>query len=84
MREIINGKKYDTETAELVAVACEGLMIVRELYRTKEGEWFTRRFDKPEDGDTESGWIFLVSEEAVRGVLRPELHEKYFGTIKEA
>ena len=84
MREIINGKKYDTEKAELVAVAREGLTIMRALYRTKEGEWFVCRFDKPKDGDTGSGWISLASEEEVRGVLHQELCERYFGTGEEA
>ena len=45
MEKVINGKRYDTETAEQIAAAsyshygdsqywCEG------LYRTKKGDWF--------------------------------------------
>lgn len=46
MRKIINGKRYDTETAQVVAKWCNGLSttdfhrVDETLYRTKRGNWF--------------------------------------------
>lgn len=46
MKKIINGKKYDTEKAEMIAEYWNGLgtddfdNITEKLYRTKKGNWF--------------------------------------------
>jgi hypothetical protein len=46
MQKIINGKRYNTETAELVATYDNGLSLsdfgkcCEDLYRTKAGRWF--------------------------------------------
>jgi hypothetical protein len=78
MKTIIDGKLYDTETAELVAV---GDFV--EVYRTAKGNWFERNKDihgvnyKVEPIEANYAKRFI-------GIHAPDRYCKYFGEAEEA
>jgi len=95
MRQIINGKKYDTETAnyfgacEVTNVKC-GFRECIALFRKKDGEYFLYSYLK------ELGWIGdstvslgispLTDEKAKKfaeGYLSVQRYEAIFGAVQE-
>ena len=78
MKTIINGKLYDTDTADLVAV---GNYV--EVYQTQKGSWFKK-------SDSMLGWgcmlIPIEVNEAKKliGLHAPDKYERYFGQAEEA
>jgi hypothetical protein len=83
MKAIINGKRYDTETAEEIASYDNGVgysdftHVSMTLYKTKKGAWFVAgdggpmsRFAKSTGNSTSGGeGIQIVSEDEAREML---------------
>lgn len=77
MKAIINGKVYDTETAELAA---KGSYV--EVFQTRKGNWF-KRLELLGMG---CRIIPIEQKEAMSlvGVLAPDQYGKFFGEAVEA
>jgi hypothetical protein len=78
MKAIIDGKIYDTETAERIA---EGVCV--EVYRTKKGNWFKRTRDLY----TDNHHVEPIGEKEARdliGLNAPDRYDKYFGRAETA
>ncbi len=78
MKTIIDGKLYDTDSAEMVAV---GQFV--EVYRTSKGSWFKRSQSMFGMG---SMLLPINGDEAKKlvGLHAPDRYEKYFGQAEEA
>ena len=91
MKKIINGKRYDTETAEMVAddsysnygdFGCWS----EELYRTKKGNWF---LCGEGDDETRDGSVIIpfTKKEALAWLEAhtsdSEAYEEYFADVVE-
>lgn len=78
MKIIIDGKLYDTETADLVAV---GTFV--EVYRTKKGNWF-----KKSDSIFGQGCQIIPIDQSeakkLVGLHTPDRYNKYFGQAEMA
>lgn len=73
MKQIIDGKLYDTDTAELILSLADGK---RRFYRTKKGAFF----------QVYDGTMGVLSEEAMKkymGVFAPDIYVKLFGEVEE-
>jgi hypothetical protein len=80
MRKIINGKLYDTDTAEPIYTELY-LFKRRTLYRTKKGNWFMFYHANKE--------IRPMTDEEVMEYLGErdeciDIYLKYFGSVEEA
>ena len=80
MVAIINGKKYNTETAELILTLYGGARqgFRRDYYKTKKGTYFVRYVTV--------GEIDLVSEETIKDLLAiydPDKYIELFGDVEE-
>lgn len=91
MKRIIDGKRYDTETATLVATVERGTQTdygwtAKSLYRTSRGAWFLLKSSRIKGGIAEDD-IEAVSDSDVRAWLESHSDqsdcyaaaEKYFG-----
>lgn len=77
MKEIINGKLYDTEKATLVFdtfITKNGRLLVTSYYITKNLNWFTCN---------ESVGIQVIDENEI-GRVNPDLYIILFGEVEEA
>ena len=99
MKKIINGKKYDTETAKLLATSTRGNgfdYCREELYRKRTGEFFifgeggayTEYASHPELNCWGPGEKFIpLTEEKARkwaeSYLEVDEYEKIFGIVEE-
>jgi len=86
MRRIIEGKAYNTDTAERLAEFESGVGRSKELYRTQKGAYFLARWT---DWDGEECRITVIDAAAARKVLEEcnaaeatEALEKYFDFIE--
>ncbi len=88
MKKIHNGKRYDTETAEIVAQYCNGLSsrdfynLSEELYRTKAGAWFlfgeggaATKYKEPVDNNCWQGGSDIVPLTAIEAQEWLEQHD---------
>jgi len=83
MKKIINGKKYDTETAAYLFESYRGVGNCGELYRKKNGEFFIAHLTSWE-GKSDS--IEPISEEYAKELIGREdgdMYESYFGAVEE-
>ena len=91
MNKIINGRKYNTETAVLV---CEehcynygNWQSTHELYKKKTGEFFIYHRFNPNDVWTPANYIEPVSEETAlkfaQEIMNGDDYEKFFGEVEE-
>jgi hypothetical protein len=82
MKKIINGKKYDTETAEMLTVV-EKIHGTHTLYKKKSGEFFELFFYKASGLGIE--WTINQGELQYRYVdfLSVDAYEKIFGEVPE-
>ena len=93
MKDIINGKKYDIETATLIAegedwndTVCHSQ--VEHFYKKKTGEFFRHDMKKTVWGDIyEYEKIIPLTEEEAKSALEKIMsianYEKIFGEVKE-
>lgn len=99
MKKIINGKTYDTETAEELAARCENCRsfeyVNETLYKTKKGAYFLAgeggpmsRYSVPDGNGSSSGSdIIPLSEEQAKAWTEEYANSKYceiFGEPEEA
>lgn len=89
MKRIINGKKYDTETAEEMYAFGMGVIIsdlpqiYTTLYRKSSGEYFLVHMDTP---DQNAAIIQLITEENVKTLIENRANNNYeeiFGEVEE-
>lgn len=78
MKTIINGKIYDTDTAERIA---KGPCV--SVYRTQSGKWFKRALSVFSNNYEIKLISFYEAKELV-GLHAPDQYEKYFGQAEEA
>lgn len=78
MKAIINGKIYDTETAELIAVGD-----FLEIYKTKKGNWFKRTKDI-NGVNYQIEVINAADAKSFVGLHAPDHYDKYFGRAELA
>lgn len=78
MKAIIDGKLYDTEAANLIAIGN-----YTEVYRTRKGNWFKQTY-----GEFGCGCrIVPINEQetmSLVGRFAPDNYEEYFGEPEEA
>lgn len=88
MKKIINGKKYDTETAREVGSYemrdHEGDLVTEALYRKENGEFFSHYYVS---AHPEAGSLCFLTEERARNFLEThgtvEQYEAVFGEVEE-
>ena len=87
MKKIINGKKYDTETATLLTETYKefnGNFAQKWFYRKKTGEFF---YEHHSTGIYGSSGITPITNEEAKELLQEELsadeYEQIFGEINE-
>jgi len=80
MKKIINGKTYNTKTAELVASGSNDLMITdcyyraEELYRTKKGAYFIL--------DSASNFIIIGENGKFNGDPEYQLYHSFYDWLE--
>lgn len=79
MKKIINGKSYNTETAEFVITLFNSVrQFQRDYYRSKKGQFFVHYVEVND--------IDLVTDESMMAILAandPDKYVKYFGEVEE-
>ena len=83
MKKIINGKKYDTNTAGYLFETYRGVGNWGELYRKNNGEFFVAHITQWEG---QSDWIEPISEDEAKELIGNEdgdKYELYFGEVEE-
>ena len=83
MKKIINGKKYDTNTAEFLFNTYNGVGRIGKLYRKKNGEFFISHITQWEG---ESSSIEPISENEAKeliGEANGDMYERIFGEVEE-
>lgn len=83
MKKIINGKKYDTNTAAYLFESYRGVGCWGELYRKDNGEFFVAHITQWEG---QSDWIEPISESEAKELIGQEdgdMYELYFGEAEE-
>ncbi|MCH5337995.1 MAG: hypothetical protein J1E03_04375 [Acetatifactor sp.] len=99
MKKIINGKKYDTETATLIGEYWNGYgdfyCVLEKLYRKKTGEYFlyaeggalTEYAEHYDNGQSDASHIFPYTEKEAKNWAMKKISvdefESLFGEVEE-
>ena len=89
MKKIVNGRKYDTETAALVGNWCNGFprsdfrYRYEALYRKRTGEYFLRGAGRHGSGDAIVPLSDGDARKWVEGHLEVGEYEREFGEVAE-
>lgn len=83
MKKIINGRKYDTNTATRLFETYSGVGCSGKLYRKNNGEFFVAHLTQ---WDGQSDWIEPISESEAKELIGEkdgDMYELYFGEVDE-
>lgn len=83
MKKIINGKKYDTKTANYLFETYRGMGRSSKLFRKTTGEFFIANFTSWE-GEKDS--IDPISDDKAKDLIGEEdadMYEEFFGKVEE-
>lgn len=87
MRKIIEGKVYDTHTAELVGKhkgEKDSVDNQKALYRKRTGEYFVAVQDPQTKEGTISPYTYTAARNWAKNHLSKDIYKKAFGTVTEA